>query len=85
MEVERGEVPTEVGRVVWAQVSLSRKAWKACGPPVMERMWRGLWGDGAICTTQFVESGGRLRDRRSSLVGRLVARKGSRSSHHLHE
>jgi hypothetical protein len=38
MGVERGEVPTEVGRVVWAEGSLSRKASKAYGPPAMERM-----------------------------------------------
>ncbi len=80
MGVERGEVHTEVGRAVLAQGSLSRKELRACGSTyVMERMWKGLWGDGANWTTQFVERGGSLRDRRSFLVGRLVAIKGGRS------
>ena len=79
MGVERDEVSTEVGRADRAEDFLYKKSLRACGPPAMDRMIRGPWGDGANWTTQFVESGGRLRDRRCSLVGRLVATKGSRS------
>jgi len=79
MGVERDEVPTEVGRAVWVEGSLSKKSTRACGPPAMERMRRGPWGDGASWTMQFVKSSGRLSDRRGSLVGRLVSTKGSSS------
>ena len=63
MGVERDEVPTGEGREEGDKGSLSRKSSRACGPPAMERMWRGPWGDGANCTMQLEESGGRLRDR----------------------
>ena len=77
--VERDEVPTGAGRAEGNKGFLSRTSSRTCGPPATERMWRGPWEDGAICTMQLVESGGRLRDRRCSLVGRLVAAKRSRS------
>ena len=79
MGVERDEVPTEVSRAIRAKSPLSRKSLRARGSPAMERMCRDPWGDGASWTTQFVESDGRLRDRRCSLVGRLLATMGSRS------
>ena len=79
MGVERDEVSTEVGRVVKTEGFLTRKSSRAYRPPAMERVCRGPWVDGANCKIQFVESGGRLRDRRCSLVVRLVATKGSRS------
>ncbi len=41
MGVERAEVFTLVGRVGEGVGSLSKKASRACGPPVMERMWSG--------------------------------------------
>ena len=77
--VERDEVPTGLCMAGVDKGSLSRKLSRACGPPAMERVCRGPWVDGANCKIQFVESGGRLRDRRCSLVVRLVATKGSRS------
>ena len=79
MGVERDELPTRVGRARGGQGSLSMNISRACGPPAIERMWCGPWGDDANCTTQLVESGERRRARRCSLVGRLVATKGRRS------
>ena len=38
MGVERDEMPTEVGRAVGAEGSLSRNSSRAYEPPVMERM-----------------------------------------------
>ena len=51
MGVERDELPTNVGRSGGGRDSLSRKMSRACGPPAMERMWSGPWGDGANCAT----------------------------------
>ncbi len=80
MEVGRSRVSIGVVGVVRVRGSFVRKSSNACWPPNMERMWRGPWGDGAKCTMQFVESGGRRRrDLRCARVGRLVATKGSRS------
>jgi len=75
MEVERDGEPAGVGKAGGVNDSLARISSRACGPPAMECMWRGPWGSGANCTMQLVESGGCLRDRRCSLVGRLVATK----------
>ena len=58
MEIERDEVPTGVGRAGADKGFLSRKSSRTCGPPAMERMWRGPWGDGANCTMKIVKSGG---------------------------
>jgi hypothetical protein len=44
MGVERAEVCTLVGRVRDGRGSLCKKVSIACGPPAMERMWRGLGG-----------------------------------------
>ena len=59
--------------------SVVRNSSNALVAHVMERIWRGPCGEGAKCTTQFVERGGRLRDRRCSLAGRFLVTKGSRS------
>ena len=79
MGVKWRGLPTDAGEAGGDEGSLARKLSRACVPPAMERMCRGLWGDGASWTMQFVESGGRLKDRRCSLVGRLVATNGRRS------
>ena len=79
MGVDRDELPTRVGRSGRGKGSLSKKMSRDCGPPVIERMWSGLWGGGANCTTQLVESDGRQWARRCFLVGRLVATKGRRA------
>ena len=59
MEVERAEVSALVGRVGGGVGSLSKTASRACGPPVMDRMWSGPRGDGANYTRHGVVSGER--------------------------
>jgi hypothetical protein len=76
MGVERDKFSIGGCRGERRRCSLASKSSSACAPPSMERMWRGPCGDGAKCTMHFVESGGRLRDRRCALLGRLVATKG---------
>ena len=79
MGLERFEVATVVERVGDGRGSLSRKVSSACGPPAIERMWSGPWGDGANCTTQCVGSDGRRWPCLRALVGRLAVTKVSRS------
>ena len=79
MGVGRNEVSTDVFEVERYRGSFVRNSSNARVPPVMERIWRGPCGEGANCTMQFVERGGRLRDRRCALAGRFLATKGSRS------
>ncbi len=57
MGVERAEVYTLVGRVGGDRGSLYKKLSRVCGPPAMEWMWSGPWGDGANCTTQGMVAG----------------------------
>ena len=79
MGLGRSEMPTDVGGADVDEGFLVRKSSRACVPPAMDRIWRGFWVDNAIWMMRFVESGGHLRDRRCSLVGRLVATMGSKS------
>ncbi len=79
MGAGRSEVSTEVFEVEGGRGSLVRNSSSARVPPDIERIRRGPCGEGANCTMQFVERGGRLRDRRCALAGRFLATKGRRS------
>jgi hypothetical protein len=79
MGVERSGLPSDAGGAGGNEGSLTRKSSRACVPPAMNRMWKSPWGSGANWTMRFMESGGRLTDRRYSLVGCLVATNGGRS------
>ncbi len=79
MGSERDEVLADVGRAGGGESSVGRKSSRACSPPAIERMWRDpSWG-GVNWTMQFVESGGRMWERRFTFVGRLAATKGGKS------
>ena len=75
MGIGRCVLPIDVGEAGGDGGSLARKSSRTYLPPTMERMWRCPWGGCANRTMLFMESGGHLRDRRYSLVGRLVATK----------
>ena len=47
MGVERDEVHTDVGRSSGDEAYLAIKSSRVFAPPVIERMWKGPWGDGA--------------------------------------
>ncbi len=65
MGVERDEVSIGVGRAGRDEGSLSRKSARACGPPAMERIWRGPRGgrrelDDAILGERWTSKGSAL-------------------------